>query len=221
MEKLLRVEFHCHTIYSKDSLTRVEDLARVCEAKGIDRLVVTDHNTIAGALRARELAPELVIVGEEVRTEEGEFLAAYVEEEVPAGLPAAEALRRLVDQGAFVSVSHPFDRLRNGQWRPETMAALFPQVDAIEVFNARCMWPGFNWEAAAYAREHDLRGTVGSDAHTLGEIGKATMQLPRFEDAASLRSALGEVRFQRSLSAPWVHFSSRYAVWRKTRGVRP
>jgi predicted metal-dependent phosphoesterase TrpH len=221
MDTLLRVEFHCHTIYSKDSLTRVEDLARACRRKGVDRLVVTDHNTIAGGVRAREIAPELVIVGEEVLTEEGEFLAAFVEEEVPPGLPAVEALARLRDQGAFVSVSHPFDRLRNGRWRPETMAALFPQVDAIEVFNARCMWPGFNWEAAAYARDHNLQGTVGSDAHTLGEIGKATMQLPVFEDAAGLRAALADVRFQRSLSAPWVHFSSRYAVWRKTQGARP
>jgi predicted metal-dependent phosphoesterase TrpH len=218
MDKLLRVEFHCHTEYSGDCLTRLEGLVETCRQKGIDRLVVTDHNTIAGAVRAREIAPELVIVGEEIRTEEGEFLAAYVTEEVPPGLPAAETLARLRDQGAFVSVAHPFDRLRNGRWRPETMAALFPQVDAIEIFNARCLSRNFNREAEAYAQAYSLHGTVGSDAHTLGEVGKATMLLPAFDSAEGLRIALPEVQYDRTLSGPWVHFWSRYAVWRKKRG---
>ena len=96
---MLRVEFHCHSIASEDSLSRPEDLIRTCRKKGIDRLVITDHNTIAGALAARELAPDLVIVGEEILTEEGEFLAAFVEEEVPPGLPVMEAF----EYGFFVS----------------------------------------------------------------------------------------------------------------------
>ena len=218
MEKLLRVEFHCHTEYSGDCLTRIEDLVETCRQKGIDRLVVTDHNTIAGAVRAWEMAPELFIVGEEICTDEGEFLAAYVTEEVPWGLPAAETLARLQGQGAFVSVAHPFDRLRNGRWRPETMAALFSRVDAIEIFNARCLSRDFNREAEAYAQEHSLRGTVGSDAHSLGEVGKATMLLPAFDSAESMRAAFAEVQYERKLSGPWVHFWSRYAVWRKKRG---
>ena len=212
---MLRVEFHCHSIYSKDSLSRPEDLIRTCRKKGIDRLVITDHNTIAGALAAQRLAPELIIVGEEVRTKEGEFLAAYVREEVPPGLPAMEAFARLAAQGAFISVSHPFDRWRNGDWEPATLAALAPQLDAIEIFNARCMWPGFNRDARAYAAAHNLCGTVGSDAHALVEVGKATMLLPDFDDAESLRVAMSQVQYRTSLSAPWIRFSSRYAVWRK------
>jgi predicted metal-dependent phosphoesterase TrpH len=52
---MLRVEFHCHTILSKDSLTRPRDLVDACRRKGIDRVVVTDHNTIAGAQAAQAL----------------------------------------------------------------------------------------------------------------------------------------------------------------------
>jgi predicted metal-dependent phosphoesterase TrpH len=156
-----------------------------------------------------------VIVGEEILTEEGEFLVAFVEEEVPPGLPVMEAFERLTAQGAFISVSHPFDRWRNGDWQPKTLAALAPRLDAIETFNARCMWPGFNKEAQAYAEAHNLRGTVGSDAHSLMEVGKATMLLPEFDDAESLRAAMAQVQYRTSLSAPWIHFTSRYAVWRK------
>ena len=213
---MLRVEFHCHTIYSTDSLSRPEDLIATCRWKGIDRLVITDHETIEGALIARELAPDMVIVGEEIRTEEGEFLAAFVTEEVPRGLPVREAFERLVDQGAFISISHPFDKWRNGDWRPETLADLAPRLDAIEIFNARCMRSEFNRVATEYAQTHGLKGTVGSDAHSLREVGRATMLLPDFEDAAGLREALVEVQYDTTLSSPLIHFTSRYAVWRKS-----
>ena len=71
--------------------------------------MVTDHNCLAGAREAYAAAPDLVIIGEEVQTTEGEFLAAFVSEEVPKGLEPMDALKRLRDQGAFISVSHPFD----------------------------------------------------------------------------------------------------------------
>jgi predicted metal-dependent phosphoesterase TrpH len=216
MKPLLRVEFHCHTIYSKDSLQRVEDLLATCRRKGIDRVVVTDHNTIEGARRAIELAPEMVIVGEEIRTTEGEFLAAYVAEEVPPGLPPMEALGRLRAQGAFISVAHPFDSMRSGDWQPETLQKILPKIDALEVFNARCMLPRFNKEAEAFARRYGVAGTVGSDAHTGWEVGRAIMELPAFGSAVELRVALEKVKFHTRLSPPWIHFSSRYAVWRKS-----
>src|SRR3990172_3631865 len=135
----ISVEFHCHTIYSKDSLTHPEILVSACRRKEIDRVVVTDHNTIKGAQAARALAPELVIVGEEVMTTQGEILAAFVTEEIPPGLSPQETIRRLKDKNAFISVSHPFDRLRSGGWREEHLLEILPLVDAIEVYNSRCL----------------------------------------------------------------------------------
>jgi predicted metal-dependent phosphoesterase TrpH len=217
---MIRVEFHCHTIFSKDSLTRPEDLVASCQPKGIQRLVITDHNTITGAQRAQEIAPKLVIIGEEIMTTQGELLAAFVQEEVPPGLPPLEAIRRLRDQGAFISVSHPFDVMRKGHWETADLERIVPLIDAIETFNARCMWPGFNTQAHRFARQFGLLGTAGSDAHATFEVGKAAMLLPDFQDVASLREALPQARFQASLSAPWVHLTSRYAVWKKTR-ARP
>jgi predicted metal-dependent phosphoesterase TrpH len=214
----LQVEFHCHTRYSKDSLSRPDDLLTACRQRGIDRLVVTDHNTIDGALASQKLDPERVIVGEEIMTQDGELLAAYVREGIPPGLPAEEAIRRLRDQGAFISVSHPFDRMRSGHWEPANLLAIAPLVDAVETFNARCLWPGYNAQAQAFAELQDLPGTVGSDAHAVFEVGKATLLLPYFEDAASLKAALPQGEPRCSLSAPWVHLASRYAAWMKKRG---
>jgi predicted metal-dependent phosphoesterase TrpH len=214
---MIRVEFHSHTNRSKDSLTTPEDLLDACYRKKIDRIVITDHNTIAGALRARDQDPERVIVGEEIMTQEGEILAAFVQEEIPPGLAPMEAITRLREQNAFVSVSHPFDKLRDGHWELDSLLDIMPHVDAIETYNSRNMWPSGNKQAKKFADKHRLPGTVGSDAHTAYEIGKATMLLQQFVDANSLKSVVLNARYETRHSGFWIHFTSRYAVWKKAR----
>ena len=206
------VEFHCHTIYSKDSLTRPGDLIEACRRKGIDRVIVTDHNTIAGAQAAYALDPERVIVGEEIMTTRGEILAAFVTEEIPKGLTPKETLRRLKDQGAFISVSHPFDEWRSGHWQEHDLLEILPDVDAIEVYNSRCMLPRFNREARRFAEKHQLAGTVGSDAHVTFELGQALMVLEPFEDAEGLRGVIRQGISNVRRSPAWVRLASRYAV---------
>ena len=213
--KMLKVEFHCHTIFSKDSLTQPKTLVDAARRKEIDRLIVTDHNSIGGALEAKNLDPELVIVGEEVMTTQGELLAAFVTEEIPPGLEPPEAIRRLREQGAFISVSHPFDGMRG--WELPHLLEIIPLVDAIETFNARCLEARTNQKAQDFAKEHHLPGTVGSDAHTAFELGTATLLLPDFHDAQELRLALQQAQQDTHLSPFWVHIASSYATWYKKR----
>ena len=208
---LVRVEFHCHTIYSKDSLSRPEDLIEICRRRGIDRLAVTDHNTLAGALQAHRLDPERVIMGEEIMTEKGELLAFFVQEEIPKGLPPLEAIRRLRQQDAFISVSHPFDSARNGAWTLANLLEIAPLVDAVETFNSRCAGPQPNQQARAFAAQHHLPGTVGSDAHTLWEVGRATLLVEQFKDAGELRRSIQQAQARLLPSPFWVHFASTYA----------
>ena len=65
---MLKVDFHTHTHYSKDSLTRIDKLIAAARSRGLDRIVVTDHNTI-GALSeiaALPAARPLLIPGMEI-----------------------------------------------------------------------------------------------------------------------------------------------------------
>jgi hypothetical protein len=216
-----RVEFHCHTIYSKDSLTLPRDLVNACHRKGIDRVVVTDHNTIAGARAAQAIDPALVIVGEEIMTTRGEILAAFVSEEIPKGLTPQETIRRLKDQGAFISVSHPFDEWRSGHWREEDLLEILPQVDAIEVYNSRCALSRFNQKAQELAEKHQLAGTVGSDAHATFELGKSLMVLEAFENPDQLRNVIRRGVPNVRRSPAWVRLISRYAVvYKKLKGYK-
>ena len=56
---MLDLELHCHTRWSGDSLTRLPDLIARCKEVGIQRLAITDHSEIEGALQARALAAAL------------------------------------------------------------------------------------------------------------------------------------------------------------------
>ena len=182
-------------------------------------MIVTDHNTVAGARAAQALAPELVIVGEEIMTTCGEILAAYVTEEIPAGLSPQEAVCRLKAQRAFISVSHPFDIYRGGHWDEQDLLTILPDVDAIEVFNSRCWSPEFNRQAQRFAEEHDISGTVGSDAHAPLELGRAVLLLEQFQGPDELRAVIRQGIPKVRWSSPWVHLLSRYAVIRKGGGA--
>ena len=138
---IVKAEFHCHTSYSKDSLVSIQDLLITCQSKGLQRVVITDHNNIQGAVEANALDPHRFIVGEEIMTKQGELLGFFLKEQVPAGLSPMETIEILRSQGAFISVSHPFDAFRSGHWAPENLMNIVPYIDAIEVFNSRCLFP--------------------------------------------------------------------------------
>nr|PZN57470.1 MAG: hypothetical protein DIU68_04075 [Chloroflexota bacterium] len=221
MNDRINIELHSHTLWSKDCLTQFKTILRLCDQRGIDRIAITDHNTAEGALELQRLAPERVIVGEEIMTTQGELLAYFVRETVPPGLTPLETIKRLRDQGAAISVSHPFDRFRKGAWEEADLLRIIEHVDAIEVFNARCMFPQDNAKALAFARRHGLRGTVGSDAHTSPEYGRALTRLKPFTDAESFIAALDDAEYVQRLSSVMVHVGSKAAKWAKKLGLRP
>jgi predicted metal-dependent phosphoesterase TrpH len=212
---ILNLESHCHTYASKDSLTLPADLISVARRRGIDRVVITDHNSIAGAREAQVIDPELIIIGEEIMTTRGEILAAFVQEEIPRELTPQETIKLLKEQGAFISVSHPFDELREGSWMENDLLEILPFVDAIEVYNSRCMYPRFNRRAEAFAREHNIAGTVGSDAHVAFEVGRSLLLLDQFTGPEGLRSVIRGAKMQVKWSPWWFHLTSRYASMKK------
>ena len=217
----ITVELHCHTYFSSDSLMLPSRILEVCKQRGIDRIAITDHNEIGGAKKAFDLDPERVIVGEEIMTTQGEILAYFVEEWIPPQLTPEETIDRLRDQGAVISVAHPYDSIRGGSWNPDDLEKILPLVDAIEVFNARTISSRPDKMAANAADEHGLLRTAGSDAHAYSEVGRTVLRLPNFNDAESFRIALTSAEIIRRRSSPFVHFFSRYATFRKALGWRP
>jgi predicted metal-dependent phosphoesterase TrpH len=215
-----QVELHSHTYWSKDCVVDFEAIIRRCEKLRIDRIAITDHNTADGALAMQKIAPDLVIVGEEIMTTQGELLGYFMQESIPAGLTPEDTIQRLRAQGAAISVSHPFDRLRKGAWLEADLRRIMHLVDAIEVFNARCIFPQDNVRAAAFAEINRLLGTIGSDAHSRVEYGRALARMQPFEGPSDFLESLKQAEFARRYSSVLVHAYSKTAKWSKKLGLR-
>jgi predicted metal-dependent phosphoesterase TrpH len=218
--ELWQVELHSHTVWSKDCIVDFEAILRLLERRGIDRIAITDHNTADGALAMQKLAPDTVIVGEEIMTDRGEILGYFMQESIPRGLTPDETIKRLRDQGAVISVSHPFDRLRKGAWHEEDLLKIIDKVDAIEVFNARCLYKEDNAKAQLFAQRHGLIGTVGSDAHSRVEYGRALVQMQPFEGASDFLLSLKAAQHVNRYSSWFVHLNSSTAKWSRKLGLR-
>lgn len=217
---LLKVDLHMHTCVSKDGWLHPVEVIKVAKQKGLDRICITDHNRIDGAVVAYQLEPELVIVGEEILTTHGEILAFFVTEWVPPLLSPQETVERLQAQGAVISVSHPFDRHRQ-HWSPVMLETLLPGLDALEGFNARTLSARYNEKAVAFAAAHALPITAGSDAHTAREIGAAYLEMPSFATAEEFRAGLPQAVVHGRLSPAWIHLFSRLNTLRGRLGLKP
>lgn len=216
----VNVELHCHTCYSKDSLMTPAKLLAVARRRRIHRLAVTDHNTIEGALEAQALDPARFIAGLEIMTTEGELLAYFVKEHVPAGLSPEDTIGRLRLQGAIIGVSHPYDSIRHGSWDEDNLRRILPLIDLVEVFNARTMTIHPNKRAQALAEREGKVGIAGSDAHHPSEVGAVKMRMDDFATPAEFLHSLASATIIGRRSSPLVHFFSRYATWRKKLGWR-
>ena len=212
----LKLDMHTHSEYSPDSRTPLEAQAKALVAAGIDVVCATDHNTIEGALRLRELATSLrVIVGEEVTSRDGEIIGLFLETAIPRGLSGEETIERIHAQGGIVSVPHPFSRNRLYHIKRAALERLWQQIDCIEVFNAREAFAADNVRAAAFAKEHNIPGAVGSDAHRTSEIGRAWLEIDDFTDQQSFVQAVRNGSVHGSLTGSAIHLATRYDVFRK------
>lgn len=188
---------HTHCDASPDSATPVEVQAVAIRKAKLDVVCATDHNTIEGAVRLREIADGFrVIVGEEIRSADGEIIGLFLDRVVPPDLSAEDTIARIKEQGGLVVVPHPFSPTRPRPLLRTVLDRLWPQIDALEVLNGRKEFPADNAKAAEYARERGIPGTAGSDAHRASDIGRAFVEVAEFASAEELRQALrtGSVR---------------------------
>jgi predicted metal-dependent phosphoesterase TrpH len=209
---LIRADLHLHTVYSGDSNTSLEQVIARCLKVGINCIAITDHNTIAGAIKMQRMAPFQVIVGDEIQTNSGEIIGYFLSEEVPKGLPAEETARRIKEQGGLVCIPHPFDRLRNSTIHRQTLEEILPYTDIIEVLNSRLMLRRYSVRAERFAQAHGLLASAGSDAHTPGEIGHSYMEMPTFDGRDQFLTSLAQGRVMGHRTAPWTHL---HTTWIK------
>ncbi|MHB1134574.1 MAG: PHP domain-containing protein [Chloroflexota bacterium] len=213
--ELMRIDLHSHTFHSHDSEAKYKDIIRAVQRRNLSALAITDHNRIEGALRLREMAPFMVVVGEEIKTTEGEIVGLFLSELVPALLSPEETIARIRAQGGVVYVPHPFDRVRRrSHLTGAALRRLVKEIDVVEVLNSRTTFPWDNRRAEMFCAQHGLRRGAGSDAHLPREIGQAWMELPAFQTATEFLQSLEHGRAVGHISSPLVHLATRWVKLR-------
>jgi predicted metal-dependent phosphoesterase TrpH len=212
----VRLDMHMHTEYSRDSRVALADFAELARKAELGAVCITDHDTIEGGLRLREMNTGLqVIVGEEITTADGELVGLYLEKAIAPGQSAARSIDLIHEQGGLAYVPHPFSRNRRRHLRRSTLEQVAPKLDIVEVFNAREVASSSNVRALEFARQHSLPGGVGSDSHRPIEIGRAYVDVATFVTPQELLVALSEGKVTGTLSGMGIHVRTWIDIGRK------
>ena len=174
-------DLHIHTIYSYDGTAPVTAVLTRARQIGLDVIAITDHDEIAGSLKALELAPAFgieVIPGMEVTTDEGDLLALNITKKIERNLTLIETVLKVSDLGGFCIAPHP---MANGIGMRSLSAysiakalhktAVARTLIAIETYNATSLDRTSNHYARILADWLDITPTASSDAHVVEAIG--------------------------------------------------
>lgn len=197
-----KADLHIHSA-AGDGLNTVEELLDYVEHHtDLDVIAITDHDEVAGALRARDIVARggysfEVVTGTEVTTRDGHLLALFVEERFSMLRSLETTVEAVCSKGGVCVVPHPLSwlTLSVGQRRLLHMhpnGANGFRLDGIEVFNPTIAGRVASRRAVDLNREVlGLAETGGSDAHHCDQVGSGHTLFPG-RTSAELRRAIQE-----------------------------
>jgi hypothetical protein len=207
------IDLHVHTKYSGDASINPSELIKVAQARGLDGIAVTDHDTTQGWEHFSEVDDFTVIQGIERTTDHGSVIGLFLNEEIDS-YDFWEAIDQIRSQDGIVVLPHPCDAFRKDmpKIRALDMRLLRAKIDAVEVFNSRCIFGRSNERAERLAEKLGKHRLGGSDAHTLAEVGRTITRFSydspeEIHDQLKMNIPIDTV-VQGRLSSRLVHFSS-------------
>lgn len=213
---MLKADLHVHTKLSIDSYMDYPQLIKACQKKEINCVAIADHGTTRGARELVKIAPFKIIVCEEILTPYGEVMGLFLQDDIPNKISLDEAIKQIREQGGLICIPHPYDRVRPSAFRNNAMLeSIADQVDIIEVFNSRSMFPGIEKKARDLALRHKKVISAGTDAHSAAEIGYAYVEMNNFGSKEEYLTSLAGGKIYGKKSSPLIHILSTTARFRK------
>ena len=194
-------DLHVHTKYSACSNTEIHDLLTTVSLLKIDGIVITDHNEIKGAKIAQKFAQGYdvkIFLGIEISTLDGQLLAYGIDEKLPLGLRAIDAIKQIHKKGGIVVAPHPFRNVHGSLG--DMVYTLGDTLDGIETANAIDN-KSIKDQARSAALQLNIAITGGSDAHSLKCVGRvATKFETAVESIDDITSAIRKKQCQPYIS---------------------
>lgn len=204
---LIKADLHIHSSASYDSRSEPWDIVATCLRRGLGAFAVADHNALDGSLAAAELVASdefaafmarhypgrphpKAVVAQEINTLDGEAMGMFISRPLTRGLPLAETIAEIHEQGGLVNIPHAFARIAHRRPRLEFMERYADRIDIVEVYNARNVYAADDKLALDFARRHELGRSAGSDAHLRNEIGRGFVIMEDFDGPTSFLASL-------------------------------
>ena len=191
----MKVSFHLHSKYSKDSLLDLEKIAQIAEKNKIEVVILADHNNLVPEKEIEKIKKIRIIPGEEIKTKEGEIIGIFLKEKIEMGLGVKETIKKIKEQKGLVIVPHPFDSFRKNRLKEKSLFENIDQIEIIEIFNSRNILNSANKKALEFAKKYNKVFIVGSDAHSQFEIAKAIIEIEDFSDQFDFLEKLKKAKF--------------------------
>lgn len=184
----MQIDMHVHSNVSFDSKIKIGILLKKMKFLELDGIAITDHDSIAGIPKAKELAKNYgvkVFSAVEITTRKGHILVYGVEENPPFKRSVEETLDWVRDHDGAVVCAHPY-KIASPSLKDEVYKHKF---DAIEI-NAQC---SVSQNKAAETVSHVMNIPLigGSDAHFIDTVGNIiTSFYDEINDEAELVKAI-------------------------------
>ena len=193
---MVKLDLHTHSILSHDGGISLDEYSNVLLSGILDCIAITDHDNIQFAHKLRQRLGERIIVGQEIKTREGEMIGLFLQKKIPSGLSALETAKKIRQQRGLVYIPHPFETKRSSM-QQETLTALLGYLDIIEAFNARGFLRGKAKEAARFASQKKLAMAASSDSHSLQGLGSAFSVIEEIPLATTLVALLQKGKLEK------------------------
>jgi predicted metal-dependent phosphoesterase TrpH len=201
---LIRTDLHIHTKYSSDASINPKTIVDQLYAHPfIKAAAITDHNTVEGYYKVRELASAykdiLIIPGVEISAGEGDLILLGVAELPPKPWTVRNVIDFAKEKSSVVIAAHPYRARGLGD------VVKNYNLDAIEVLNGVSSSTA-NKMAENLAKELGLPGVAGSDAHVAEELWTVYNEVQASLDIDEILKAIKEGLVRVSSAGKSIHF---------------
>jgi predicted metal-dependent phosphoesterase TrpH len=136
-------------------------------------------------------------------------MGMFLHEDIPDRISVDETVKRIRDQGGLVCIPHPYDMVRPSAFRNnKVLEKLADNVDIIEVYNSRSLFPGTEKRALSLAQRHGALVSAGSDAHSPSELGYAIVEMQDFNSPQEFLTSLKNATIHARKSSVLIHLLS-------------
>jgi hypothetical protein len=201
---MIRADLHTHTFYSPDASIHPKIIVDQLYAHPfIKAVAITDHNTVEGYYKVRELASAyqdvLIIPAVEVSAVGGDLIMLGVAELPPKPWTVENVIDFAKEREALTIAAHPYRAYGLGDLTRNY------DVDAIEVLNGISA-SNVNKQAEKLAKEMGLPGVAGSDAHQVNELWTVYTEVQASSDIEEILKAIKKGLIKVASTEKSIHF---------------